>query len=186
MKNGKYNIGNRLHALSNLAFFCACVVAGLIAGGCRSSRSMVQETETIAHNEFNTSEKDESVHSEANDTICQRDSIKGSAVERGRIDIERDSTGRPVVIIWAINSDFSAEATTETLEKGIFDLRGSSNHAEASGSMDSVTEKKEEAAQEVKVGISLECLVACIIIVITIVFYAGEYIYRLWKKKQGR
>lgn len=184
MKNGKYYLGYRLRALSNRAFLCACVVACLIAGGCRSSRNVVQESETIEHNEFNTSEKNESVHSEANDTICQRDTIKGGAGERGRIDIERDTAGRPVVILWAINSNFSAEASTETLKKGIFDLRGSSNNAEASGSVDSVTEKKEEITKEVKVGIPLECLIGWSIVILLILFYTGDYIYRIWKRKR--
>lgn len=186
MKNGKYYLGYRLRSLSNRAFLCACVVACLIAGGCRSSRNVVQESETIEHNEFNTSEKNESVHSEANDTICQRDTIKGNSGERGRIDIERDTAGRPVVILWAVNSNFSAEASTETLKKGIFDLRGSTNNAEASGSVDSHTEKKEETTEEVKVGIPLECLIGWSIVAAVILFYIGDYIYRLWKKRQEK
>lgn len=186
MKNGKYHLGYRLRALSNRAFICACVVAGLIAGGCRSSRNVVQESETIGHNEFNTSEKNESVHSAANDTICQRDTIKGGAGERGRIDIERDTAGRPVVILWTINSNFSAEASTETLKKGIFDLRGSSNNAEASGSVDSLTQKKEETTEEINVGIPLECLIGWSIVGLLILFYTGDYIYRLWKKRQEK
>lgn len=186
MKNGKYYLGYRLRSLSNRAFICACVVACLIAGGCRSSRNAVQESETIEHNEFNTSEKNESVHSEANDTICQRDTIKGGAGERGRIDIERDTAGRPVVILWAINSNFSAEASTETLKKGIFDLRGSTNNAEASGSVDSITEKKEETTEEINVGIPLEWLIGWSIVGIMILFYTGDYIYRLWKKREEK
>lgn len=186
MKNGKYYLGYRLRSLSNRAFLCACVVACLIAGGCRSSRNVVQESETIEHNEFNTSEKNESVHSEANDTICQRDTIKGGAGERGRIDIERDTAGRPVVILWDINSNFSAEASTETLKKGIFDLRASSNNAEASGSVDSLTQKKEEITEEINVGIPLECLIGWSIVGLLILFYTGDYIYRLWKKRKGK
>lgn len=184
MKNGKSCLIHRFRPLSNRAFICACVVAGLIAGGCRSSRNVVQESETIEHNEFNTSEKNESVHSEANDSICQRDTIKSSAGERGRIDIERDTAGRPVVILWNVNTNFSAEASTETLKKGIFDLRGSSNNSEASGSVDSVTKEKEEVTKEVKVGIPLECLIGWSIVILLILFYAGDYIYRIWKRKR--
>lgn len=184
MKNGKYYFGYRLRAFSTRTLVCACLVTGLLAGGCRSSRSVVQETETIEHIEFNTSEGNESVHSEANDSICQRDTIKSSAGERGRIDIERDTAGRPVVILWNVNTNFSAEASTETLKKGIFDLRGSSNNSEASGSVDSVTKEKEEVTKEVKVGIPLECLIGWSIVILLILFYAGDYIYRIWKRKR--
>ena len=184
MKHGKYNFGYRLRALSTRTLFCACLVACLIAGGCRSSRNVVQESETIEHNEFNTSEKNESVHSEANDTICQRDTIKGDAVEHGRIDIKRDTAGRPVVILWNVNTNFSAEASTEKIETGLFDLRRKSNNSEDSGSVDSVTKKKEEVTKEVKVGIPLECLIGWSIVALLIIFYTGDYIYRLWQRKR--
>lgn len=184
MKHGKYNFGYRLRALSTRTLFCACLVACLIAGGCRSSRNLVQETDTIEHIEFNSSEGNESIHSEATDSICQRDSIKGSAVERGRIDIERDSAGLPVVIVWNVQTDFSAEASTEKIETGLFDLRRKSNNAEASGSEDSVTKKKEEITKEVNVGIPLECLIGWSIVALLILFYTGNYIYRIWKRKR--
>ncbi|OKY84248.1 MAG: hypothetical protein BHV69_09470 [Bacteroidales bacterium 52_46] len=176
MNNGEYYLGCRLRALSNRAFICACVVAGLIAGGCRSSRNVVQESETIEHNEFNTSEKNESVHSEANDSICQRDTIKGGAGECGRIDIERDTAGRPVVILWEINSNFSAEVSTETLKKSIFDLRGSSDNAETSGSVDSVTQKKEEAKTDVKIGIPLGSIIGWGLVAMVVIYLMYGFI----------
>lgn len=184
MKNGKYNLGSRSHISLRCAALFYSLIACLLIGGCRSSRSVVQETETIEHIEFNTSEGNESVHSEASDSICQQDTIKSSAGERGRIDIRRDTAGRPVVILWTVNTNFSAEASTETLKKGIFDLRGSSNNAEASGSVDSVTKEKEETTEEINVGIPLECLIGGSIVVLLILFYAGDYIYRRWKRKR--
>lgn len=142
---------------------------------------MVQETETVEHNEFSTFEKNESVYSEANDSICQRDTIKGDTRERGRIDIERDTAGRPVVILWAINSNFSAEASTEILEKGIFDLRGSSSSARNSGDVDSVSKKKEEAQEEINPAIPLEYLIGSSLLLL-VIFYAilvkiGDYLW---------
>lgn len=186
MKNGKSCLIHRFRPLSNRAFICACVVAGLIAGGCRSSRNVVQESETIEHNEFNTSEKNESVHSEANDSICQRDTIKGGAGERGRIDIERDTAGRPVVILWNVNTDFSAEASMETLKKGIFDLRGSSNNTEASGSVDSVSKEKEEITQEVDVSPPIGKVVFWCVCGVLFLNYLRIELSELWRKKQGK
>lgn len=185
MKNGKYYFGHSLRALSTRTLLCACLVACLIAGGCRSSRNLVQETDTVEHIEFNASEGNESFHSEANDSIYQRDTIKSSAGERGRIDIERDTAGRPVVILWSVNTNFSAEASSKKLETSFFTLRGSTNSSEASGSVDSVTKKKEEVTKEVKVGIPLECLIGWSIVILLIVFYTGDYIYRLWKRKRN-
>lgn len=175
MKNGKYCLGHRLCSLANQTLLCACVIAGLATGGCRSSRSVVQETETVEHHEYNASEKNESFHGEASDSIHQRDSVKGSAGERGRIDIERDSTGRPVLILWSLYSDFKAEAATETLGKGLFTLRGSSFSSETSGSVDSLTEKKEEATEEIEAGLPLKRLITSGLAAL-ILFYL---IYRL-------
>lgn len=186
MKNGKYYLGYRLRVFSTGALLLACVITGFIAGGCRSSRNMVQETETIEHNEFDTSEQDVSIYGAGNDCIYQRDTVQGSVGERGRIDIERDSTGRPVVIYWAINSNFSAEASTKMLETGIFTLRGSSNSSTNSGSVDSVNQKKEETTTEVKVGIPLESIIGLSIVALLIILYIGDYIYRLWKKRQEK
>lgn len=186
MKNGKYYIGNRLRSLANRTLLCACVIAGLVAGGCRSSRSVVQETETVEHQYSESHEINDSISIASGGTICQRDTIKGYAGERGRIDIERDSTGRPTVILWNVNTDFSTEAATETLGKGLFTLRGSSNDTETSGSVDSVTQKEEEVKEEVKVGIPLECLIGWSIVAALILFYTGNYIYRLWKKRKGK
>lgn len=186
MKNGKYYIANRLRSLASRTLLCACVIAGLVAGGCRSSRSVVQETETVEHQYSESHDTNDSIFIASGDTVCQRDSITGSAGERGRIEIERDSTGRPVVILWNVNSDFSAEAAMETLGKGLFTLRATSNNSEASDSVDSLTKKKEEIKKDVKVGIPLEEILAVIIIASLILFYTGDYIYRLWKKKKGK
>ena len=184
--NGNYYLGYRLRSLANRTLLCACVIAGLVAGGCRSSRSVVQETETVEHRYSESHDTNDSIFIASGDSLFQRDSIKGSAGERGRIDIERDNTGRPVVILWNVNSDFSAEAATETLGKGLFTLRGSSNNTTASGSVNSVTQKKEEIKEEIKVGIPLECLLGCGIVAILILLYTGDYIYRLWKKRKGK
>lgn len=184
MKNGKYNLGSRSHISLRCAALFYSLIACLLIGGCRSSRNLVQETDTIEHIEFNSSEGNESIHSEATDSICQQDSIKGSAGERGRIDIERDSAGLPVVIVWNVQTDFSAEASTEKIETGLFDLRRKSNNAEASGSVDSVTKKKEEITKEVNAGIPLECLIGWSIVALLILLYTGDYIYRLWKRRR--
>lgn len=159
MNHGKYNLAYRLRTFTAGASFLACLVACVVAGGCRSSRNMVQESTTVEHSEFNTSEENKSVHSEADDSIYQREAISGSSGERGRIDIERDSAGRPIVILWTFNSNFLSENYSDTFRKNLFTFRGSSGSAQSSGAVDSVTEKKEETQEEINASISLDSLI---------------------------
>lgn len=188
MKNGKYNLGYRLRALSACAGLLACLITGLLAGGCRSSRNMVQETTTVEHREFDATERSDSLATEQSDSIHQRGAVCGASVERGRIDIERDTTGKPVVIYWAVNTDFSATVSAETLAKNFFTLRGSSSSAQTSGAVDSVNEKKEETQEEINPAIPLEYLIGSSLLLL-VIFYAifviiGDHLWPWLKNRR--
>lgn len=170
MNNEKYNLGYRLRALSTCAGLLACLVTCLLAGGCRSSRNMVQETTTVEHREFDATERADSLAAEQSDSIHQRGAVCGGSVECGRIDIERDTTGKPVVIYWTVNTDFSATTSAETLAKNFFTLRGSSSSAQTSGAVDSVSEKKEETQEEINPAIPLESLIGSALLSLVVLY----------------
>ena len=168
--NGKSYIGYRLRSLSNWAILLACLVTGSITGGCRSSRNVVEETTAVEHHNSESYDANDSISVAASDSICRRETNRATAGERGRIDIERDSTGRPVVIFWAVNSDFSGYTEALSRETGLFTLRGSSSVAQSSDAVDSLTEKTEETKEEVNPAIPLESLIGSGLLLLVIIY----------------
>lgn len=174
---GKSYLGYSLRALSNWALLLGCLVTGPITGGCRSSRNVVEETTTVEHHNSESYDANDSISSAAADTLYRRETNRGSAGERGRIDIERDSAGRPVVILWTVNSDFSGSTEAISFETGLFTLRGSSSSSASSDAVDSLSEKTEETKKEINTSIPLETLIGygllwLVVIYLIYVFFA--------------
>ena len=142
--DGKYHHSNRLRAFASWALILIGVATGAVAGGCRSSRNAVEESTEIEHSKFDISEQKDSVHSETNDSIYQRDTTKGCAGERGRIDIERDTAGRPVAIYWFRHFNFNGFGESLQTAKTLFTLRSASNSSNNSGAVDSITKKRKK------------------------------------------
>lgn len=184
MKHGKYNFGYRLRALSTRTLFCACLVACLIAGGCRSSRNSVEET----HREVHTAVKDgfttDTLNATATTRETQTDTATVRADERAVICLKRDSAGRVVEIRTERSAKVNANVSRKTDRDRWFYGLNATRSSEASGSVDSVTKKKEEITKEVNVGIPLECLIGWSIVALLILFYTRDYIYRIWKRRR--
>lgn len=186
--NGKSYLGYRLRSLSNWALLLACLVTGSITGGCRSSRNVVEETTAVEHHNSESYDTNDSISGAASDSICRRETNRGSAGERGRIDIERDSAGRPVVIVWAVNSDFSAYTEALSHETGLFTLRGSSSSSANTDAVDSLTEKTEETKEEVNPAIPLETLIGSSLLLL-VIFYVlfvivGDHLWPWIKQRR--
>ena len=147
---------------------------------------MVEETTTVEHYEFNESEGGDSLTAEGSYSIYQRETVEGYTGECGRINIERDSTGRPVVIFWNIYRPFSRAARTEKTETGIFTLRGSSKSTKTAGTVDSDTKKTEETKKEINPAIPLESLIGTGLILLCILYLIYIFIADVlfpWIKK---
>lgn len=184
MRNGKYHQSRDRHLI---AMFCGilCLFVALVClPACRSSRNMVSESTTVGHQESESYNANDSIFGESSDSVYRRATGTACSRERGHIDIKRDTAGYPVLISWTVDSNFSGNSTAQQTSENLFTLRGSSNGAKSSGSVDSVNEKKEETQTEVKAGIPLEVRIVCIIAVIVVLFYLGDWIYRLWERHQ--
>lgn len=187
--HGKYNVVNRLHPLTTWAVVIAGLLICLVTGSCRSSRNLVQETTSTEHCEADTTEQALSFHAGESDSLYQREAVRGGSGDSGRIDIERDSAGRPVTIIWY--HDFRFEGFGENLQntQALFTFSGHSGTSKTSGTVDSVTEKKEETSEEINASISLENIIGSSLVILVIVyliyiFISDQFIPWLKKKRQ--
>lgn len=186
MKNGiSRKVGvKRLYALLCGLLYLSVVLVSLAA--CRSSRNTVEETHREVHTAVSEVNKNDTLQSAATARQEQTDTAELRADERAVIKLTRDSVGR----IIEIHSTRSAKVNANTKRKSERDRwfygLNATRYSEASDSVDSVTQKKEETTKEVKVGIPLECLIGWSIVAALILFYTGDYIYRLWKKRKGK
>ena len=186
MKHGiSYKVGVKRRRSLLCGLLCLSVVLVSLAA-CRSSRNTVEETYREVHTDISEVNQNDTLQSAATARQEQTDTAELRADERAVIKLTRDSVGR----IIEIHSTRSAKVNANTKRKSERDRwfygLNATRYSEASDSVDSVTQKKEETTKEVKVGIPLECLIGWSIVAALILFYTGDYIYRLWKKRKGK
>lgn len=185
MKNGKYYFGHRLRALLLWVALFSGVIACLLVVGCRSTRNSVEETYREVHTAVKEGFTTDTLNATAATCETQTDTAALRAGERAVISLKRDSAGRVVEIHAERRANVKANVSRKTERDRWFYGLNATRYSEASDSVDSVTEKKEEVTKEVKVGIPLECLIGWSIVLLLILFYTGDYIYRLWKRKRN-
>lgn len=159
MTHGKYSFGYRLRALSNRALICACLIACLIAGGCRSSRNTVEETHRETHATVKETFETDTLNAAATSRETQSDTDTVRADERTTISIKRDTAGRIIEINSRRSSEIIANGVKNTESDSRFHGIETARSSEATDSVDSVTQKKEETAKAVNVGIPLENII---------------------------
>lgn len=186
MKNGKYYLGYRFRAWLPWVALLSGFIACLLVVGCRSSRNSVEETHREVHTAVKEGFTTDTLNATAATCETQTDTAALRSDERAVISLKRDSAGRVVEIHTERRANVKANVSRKTERDRWFYCLNATRYSEASDSVDSVTKKKEEATEEVKVGISLECLIGWSIVAFLILFYTGDYIYRLWKKRLGK
>ncbi len=184
MNNGKYYLGSRLRALLCRVALLGGLLACLLVVGCRSSRNTVEETNREVHTAVKETFTTDTLDTAATSHETQTDTATVRADERAVISLKRDSAGRVVEIRTERSAKVNANVSRKTDRDRWFYGLNATRSSEASGSEASVTKKKEEVTKEVKVGIPLECLIGWSIVALLIIFYTGDYIYRLWQRKR--
>lgn len=170
MINGiSYKVGvKRLYAL--LCGLLCLSVALVSLAGCRSSRNTVEETHREVHTAVSEVNQNDTLQSAATARQEQTDTAELRADERAVIKLTRDSVGR----IIEIHSTRSAKVNANTKRKSERDRwfygLNATRYSEASGSVDSLTQKKEETTKKVKVGIPLETLIGSGLLLLVIIY----------------
>ena len=183
--NEKYNPGCKLRALSICAVFLACISTI----SCRSSRSTVGQTATVEHLGLSKTKQTDSIQGEQRNSLYQRGENRERVEDRGRVDIERDSAGRPTVIYWFRNFDFEGFEETFQGAEDIFTLRSSSERSDSSATADSVSQKKEETQTEVNATLPIETFIGLGIIlpvILYVIYLAFSEILLPWIRRRRR
>ncbi len=170
MINGKFNIGSRLRALISGAAVFVCLIACVLAGGCRSSRNSVEETHREVHTSFKETFNADTVNTAATSSETQTDTATIRTDERAVISLKRDSTGRIIEIYTASSAKIKANYARKTDRDRWFYGLNATRYSETADSVDSVTEKKEETQKEINASIPLESLIGSALLSLVVLY----------------
>ncbi len=167
-------------------FVVACALLIVSAGGCRSSRSSVEETSSELRVSVSDSDVTEAVGVSAAAGEARSDSSEIRTDARGVVSIARDSAGRIVGIRAERVAEIkSAVRVLDTRSRWFYGLNATRS-SEAAASVVTVGEEKKEAAAETQVRVPLMVRLLWIVVAVVIVFYVGDFIFRRWNGRWRR
>ena len=164
---------------------CLCLIMAVMAG-CRKSQDMVEETYGEKHTTVSGSLAADTLHTAATSSEENTDSAEICAVDRAVIRIERDTAGRVIEIRTKRAANIRALAKRRTEQDRKFHGLNVTLRSEASDSVVSFAQTKKEEKKDYKFGTPLETYIGLSLCALIILFYIGDYIYRLWKRKWGK
>lgn len=170
---------------------CHCCIVRLFSmvfillalGGCRTSSKVVEETHEQTFTSFRDKTETNTQSGAATTSEERTDSSQIEADRRTSIEIKRDSAGRIIEIQTACRTDIKGNAHVRT--EGNFRLYGMQEEScsEVADSVVSFNQTKKEEKKDYKFGTPLETYIGLSLCALIILFYIGDYIYRLWKRK---
>lgn len=160
------------------------VALGVMAVSCGTSRSTtVTETSAVTASAMEMNVQGDSGRTGLSVTLSEADTLDGLRRDCGRIDISRDSAGRPVTVIWSGLSVFGWGSFRQT-DYGMniegFRLRSAGTYSEADSSATD-THSDTVAVAESPLD-RLERHAGAMILAVTLVYMAGTLLPKLWKK----
>ena len=153
-----------------------------LCGGCRSTHNTSGHTAVEIHDTYRVHSENDSMEAAVSTTDYDVENRDLEASERGRIEIQRDSAGRPMVIVW--NRDFGLSDFTARFNRSDYGIKcvSSEDHSSAAGSVDSVDEKTEKTTTEVDASLHMNKIVMSILIMLLAVVLINKYVLPwLWK-----
>ena len=162
------------------------IIVSLLCEGCRSSRKTVEETCAEIHATLKENVTADTLHTTAATHEVGKDSAEVRADERALIKIKRDTAGRVVEIDAARIGKVKSIAKRKTDRDFWFYGLNATRSSEAAQSVGAIAQKKKETDKEVKTSKPLDFVIGGSVVLIILILFLVDVIYRLWKRKWGK
>lgn len=176
-KNGALGTG---HLLCVLYLFVGMVSLA----ACRSSRTSLEMGHSEGHAAVNEIVSVGTVGHTATASEERADTEAVRADDNSVFTISRDSAGRITQVVASRFTRIVSSGRSRTDRDRWFYGLNATRSSEASAQVDSVVEKKTEAASAAEVRVPLMVRVGWCLVVMVIMFYIGDYIYRKWIERK--
>lgn len=158
-----------------LKFVCIVGLCSCIFLGCRSNKEVVEETNSQTVVEFSADSTFTAAATTEKTTETHADSTNIHANEYGKVEIQRDSAGRPTFIIWyhdwSLQGNNKLQSETDTWFSGL----KLEQNSKTSGKSGTEIKKKKEEHTEVNTSAPLDFVVGCVIVVSVLALYLLDY-----------
>lgn len=163
-------------------FFIA-VFAGLsclICVSCHTSRQVSQVSTTERHEVFDSIAETDTCSVVGNTTFIDSATVNIQESRTDTIRIDRDSVGRPTLIIWSRNSNFIGRLTDANFSKLNLTRSHTTAERKTTGTVDHTDKKEKESTTEIHSFLSIATVIGWIFLSLILIYLIYILIVNLW------
>ena len=160
----------QVRALRVAAVVLYCSILGFLCYNCKSSRTVSQSSTTERHGVFDSTS--ETAESNIAGSVNGRDSSTAHIKELidDTIRIERDTTGRPILIIRTLAANYFGSFGCSTFSDIGFTGFHTSARNQSAGTVDHIDQKEEKRATEINPVIPIETIIGSVLLELVIIY----------------
>lgn len=169
----KYEANKCVYRVSYLragAVFLYGVILCFMCAGCRSSRSVSQNSTTERHEVFDNTSATDSLDISGSAEQTDTAAVNINESSNDTIKIERDEAGRPVLIVWHHNANLLGTFGSSKISDLAFTGFHTSARNKNTGTVDDIDKKKEESKTEIDPAMPVKDIIGFIIVGLVILY----------------
>lgn len=172
-----------IHTAATILYSVLLLIAGLlclVCGSCRSSSKVASLSTAELHEVSDTVAAIDTLCVTATNTGTDTASAIIREARRDTIRIDRDSVGRPKVIIWSGAADFQGQFTLKELSH--FNLTGfhSSVHSQNTATLDHFDEEEKESTTEIHATLPIATVTYWVLLSLVVIYLIYIVVTNLW------
>ena len=162
-----YEVHKSIYRVSSLragvVVLCGVILC-IMCIGCRSSRSVSQISTTERHEVFDNTSATDSLDLSGSVEQADTAAVNINESSNDTIKIERDTAGRPVLIVVNHNANLQGSISDSKIYNLDFSGSHTSEYSESTGTVDNFDQKKEESKTEIDTAIPLKKIIISILL----------------------